>query len=94
MRLQRFEIARQLVLVLHSLPVGRQQLNSKGEGSRTFRIRFRISLSNPTGEAVLGTRTIATILIRDTDPGLGLEVDRYDVWEGAGEVTLLPLQVH
>jgi polyhydroxybutyrate depolymerase len=42
---------------------------------------FRIVLSNPTGEAVLGPTRTVTVTILDNDPGVGFERSSYGVWE-------------
>lgn len=53
---------------------------------------FRVTLSNPSGGGVLGSRTSSTVSILDNDPGLGFESGSYSVWEGAGEVNLIVLR--
>src|SRR5262249_10527333 len=45
---------------------------------------FRVTLSNPGSGAVLSTKTIATVLITDNDPGVSFEFASYSVWENAG----------
>jgi len=52
---------------------------------------FRLSLSHPTGGAVLGARTTTTTTIQDNDPGMGFEPG-YSAWEKAGEVILTVLR--
>ena len=52
---------------------------------------FRLTLSNPTGGAVLGARTTTTTTIQDNDPGMGFELG-YSAWEKAGEVILTVLR--
>ena len=49
---------------------------------------FRVTLSNPTGGAVLGPRTTNQVTILDNDPGLGFELSNDDVWVKAGEIAL------
>ncbi len=49
---------------------------------------FRVTLSNPAGGAVLGPRTTNQVTILDNDPGLGLELSSYSVWEKTGEIAL------
>ena len=46
---------------------------------------FTVTLSNPTN-AVLGTRTVATVRITDNDKGLQFEFTSYSVAEDAGSV--------
>ena len=58
------------------------------ESTRTF----RVTLSDPTGGAVLGSRTTTTVSIQDNDPGMGFEKSLAPVWAGAGEVTLVVLR--
>ena len=53
---------------------------------------FRVTLSNPTGGAVLGSRTTATVTIVDNDPGMGFELGSYSVWENAGAITVTVLR--
>ncbi len=53
---------------------------------------FRVSLSNSTGGAVLGSRAMATINIVDNDPGLGFEFGNYSVWENVGAITVTVLR--
>jgi serine protease len=54
------------------------------EGTRGF----QVTLSNPTGEAVLGGRMTATVLIKDNDTGLQIEYASYRVGEAAGPVVI------
>jgi len=54
------------------------------EGTRYF----RVSLSNPTGGAVLGSSTNATVNITDNDVGIDLQFASYSVAEDAGAVML------
>jgi len=49
---------------------------------------FTLSLSNPAGGAVLGTRSNAAVRITDNDTGLQFEVSTYSVAEGAGSVLI------
>jgi hypothetical protein len=53
---------------------------------------FRVSLGNPPGGAVLGTRKTATVSILDSDPGIGFELAGYSVWENTGDMTLTVLR--
>src|SRR5207302_9290684 len=53
---------------------------------------FRVDLSNPTGGAVLGSRTTATITIADNDPGAGFELGSYSVRENAGIIAVTVLR--
>lgn len=53
---------------------------------------FRVTLSNPTGGAVLGSRTTANATILDNDSGLRFEFSRYSVWENAGVLTMAVLR--
>jgi dienelactone hydrolase len=54
------------------------------EGIQTF----TVSLGHPTGGAVLGTRTNATVRITDNDTGLQFEPNVYSVAEDAGSVLI------
>ncbi len=58
------------------------------DGVKESTKNFRGILSNPTGGAVLGSRTTATVTILDNDPGLGFEFSSYPVLENAGAVTV------
>ncbi len=49
---------------------------------------FRGTLSNPTGNAVLGTPATATVTLRDNDPGVGFELGSYAVWENEPSLTV------
>jgi poly(3-hydroxybutyrate) depolymerase len=49
---------------------------------------FRVTLSNPSDGAVLGSRATATVPIVDNDPGIGIELASYSVWENAGAITI------
>jgi len=49
---------------------------------------FRVTLSNPTGGAVLGPRTTTQVELLDNDPGLGFELSSYSVFQKAGEIAL------
>jgi polyhydroxybutyrate depolymerase len=63
------------------------------DGIREAAKNFRLTLSNPTGGAVLGSRTIITVSIRDNDPGVGFELNRYtNAWENAGGFTVTVLR--
>src|SRR5205807_1789348 len=53
---------------------------------------FRVTLSNPTGGAALGSRTTATVSIVDNDPGVGFELGSYSVWENAGTIAVTVLR--
>src|SRR5439155_20508903 len=54
------------------------------EGTKTF----RVVLSNPTGEALLGARTNSTVSITDNDVGLQFQFVTYSVTEQAGEALI------
>ncbi len=54
------------------------------EGDETF----TITLSSPTGEAVLGTNSPMTVTIVDDDSNIGFTASTYSVGEGDGIVTL------
>jgi poly(3-hydroxybutyrate) depolymerase len=62
------------------------------DGVKESSKNFRVTLSNPTGGAVLGSRTTATVTIVDNDPGVGFELSSYSVWENAGAVTVAVLR--
>src|SRR5262249_22428647 len=49
---------------------------------------FRVILSNPTGGALLGTRTNAIVTITDNDDGIALHSETYSVSEDAGAVQI------
>ncbi|MBI2929910.1 MAG: hypothetical protein HYY24_29985 [Verrucomicrobia bacterium] len=49
---------------------------------------FRVALSNPTGGAVLGARTNATVSITDPDRGITFRLSTYSVAEDAGAVRI------
>jgi polyhydroxybutyrate depolymerase len=53
---------------------------------------FRVTLSHPTGGAVLGSRTTTTVSILDNDPGLGFELSSHSVSEKAGVIVLTVLR--
>lgn len=54
------------------------------ESSETFQIR----LSNPTGGAVLGSQTAATVTIADNDPGVGFTRSAFSVWTNMAVATV------
>lgn len=58
------------------------------DGSKAFLVR----LSNPTGGAVLGPCATTTVSIQDNDPGLGFELSRHSIWQGASEIKLTVLR--
>ena len=49
---------------------------------------FHVILSNPTGGALLGTRTNATVMINDNDGDMLLDSETYSVSEDAGAVQI------
>lgn len=49
---------------------------------------FTVTLSNPTGGAVLGARTSATVRITDNDVGIDFQFGAYSVAEDAGQVEI------
>jgi poly(3-hydroxybutyrate) depolymerase len=49
---------------------------------------FRVTLSNPTGGAVLGTPTTANVTLTDNDPGVGFTKSLYSFQKNAGTVNL------
>jgi polyhydroxybutyrate depolymerase len=53
---------------------------------------FQVTLGNPTGGAVLGSPTTATVTILDNDPGVSFESGTYSVWENAGTVSVTVLR--
>lgn len=53
---------------------------------------FRVTLGNPTGGAVLGSPTTATVTILDNDPRVGFELESQSVWENAGKLTVTVLR--
>jgi hypothetical protein len=63
-----------------------------GDGVKQASKSFRVSLSNPTGGAVLGSPAAATVTILDSDPGIGFELASYSVWESAGAITVTVLR--
>jgi polyhydroxybutyrate depolymerase len=54
------------------------------DGVKEIPETFRVRISNPTGGAVLGAPTTATVNIRDNDPGVGFELGFYtNSWDHA-----------
>ena len=53
---------------------------------------FQIRLSNPTGGAVLGSQTAATVTIADNDPGVGFTQSGFSVWTNVTAVTVAVLR--
>ncbi len=54
---------------------------------------FRLTLSNPTGGAVLGAPTTTTVNIRDNDPGVGFEAASYtNAWGQAADFAVTVLR--
>lgn len=53
---------------------------------------FRVSLSNPTGGAVLGSAKTATVKILDNDPGIGFEAGNYSVLKNADSCAVTVLR--
>lgn len=54
---------------------------------------FKLTLSNPTGGAVLGAPTTTTVTIRDNDPGVGFEAASYTTaWGQAGDFAVRVLR--
>ena len=54
---------------------------------------FRLTLSNPTGGAVLGAPTTTTVSIRDNDPGVGFEAAAYtNAWGQAADFAVTVLR--
>jgi poly(3-hydroxybutyrate) depolymerase len=63
--------------------------NGNKDGTRSF----RLSLSGPRDQAVLGWTTNITVSILDNDPGVGFERTRYtNSWGEAGGITLTVLR--
>ncbi len=63
------------------------------DGTRETTKNFRLTLSNPTGGAVLGSQTTTTVSILDNDPGLGFELTRYtNAWENRGDFSVTVLR--
>src|SRR6266487_1995632 len=58
--------------------------NSVVDGAKNF----RVILSNPTGSALLGTRTNATVTINDNEDGMAIDFETYSVSEDAGAVQI------
>ncbi len=54
--------------------------------------KFNVILSDPTGGAVLGSRTSAAVTIVDNDPGIGFEFSSYSVSENAGAIAVTVLR--
>lgn len=54
---------------------------------------FKLTLSNPTGSAVLGSPATASVYIRDNDPGVGFEFTGYtNAWDQAGDFSVTVLR--
>jgi poly(3-hydroxybutyrate) depolymerase len=54
---------------------------------------FKLTLSNPTGGAVLGAPTTTTVYIRDNDPGVGFEAASYTTaWGQAADFAVTVLR--
>lgn len=63
--------------------------NGIGQGARSF----RLTLTNPTGGAVLGSPTTTTVSILDNDPGVGFERISYaSAWRGEAGITVTVLR--
>jgi polyhydroxybutyrate depolymerase len=58
------------------------------DGLKELSETFRITLSNPTGGAVLGTTRTVTVTMLDNDPGVGFERSTTSVWEKLPGLTL------
>ena len=70
------------------LKVVRVPILNLNDGVKEAAESFHLTLSNPTGGAVLGARTTTTTTIQDNDPGMSFELSNQAVWEKAGEVVL------
>jgi hypothetical protein len=57
---------------LVTIPILNDEVKATSKG-------FRVSLSNPTGGAVLGSQKAAAVTILDSDPGIGFELGSYSV---------------
>jgi hypothetical protein len=62
------------------------------DGINELTKKFNVTLSNPTGGAVLASRATALVTIVDNDPGIGFELASYSVWENAGAITVTVLR--
>lgn len=60
------------------------QNNGFVDGAKTF----RVALSRPTGDAILGLRTNAVVTITDNDLGLDLDASTYSIAEDAGQILI------
>jgi len=58
------------------------------DGLKESSEKFRITLTNPTGGAVLAMPTTLTVTILDNDPGVGFERSTNSVWEKMPGLTL------
>ena len=63
------------------------------DGVKEVNKYFRLTQSNPTGGAVLGTPTTTTVWIADNDPGVGFELTNYtNAWGQAGDFAVTVLR--
>jgi polyhydroxybutyrate depolymerase len=63
------------------------------DGNKENLENFRVTLSNPTGGAVLGAPTTATVSLRDNDPGVGFEATYYPTaWGQAADFAVTVLR--